>query len=210
MGAWSGHERKFTEPVALSSTPPADLPLPRRAFRLSFDLVTLRARCVEEPMGEARLGQARSQSDWRSLRPSSNQEDLRRTGALSRRSRHHRARVRFVSGHADRLRLTLLVLCRLAIPAPLRPLFDRNLQAGARLSARGRNPRTARGTAPDRKFCTNRRFGIAWLSQTHAVDGCRNGRCRTRTTTVRVPTSRVVGRHLSLLAFDTTVTDLLA
>ena len=54
----SGHRKKFTEPVALSSTQPADLPLPRRAFRLSFDLLALRARCVEEPMGEARLGQA--------------------------------------------------------------------------------------------------------------------------------------------------------
>jgi hypothetical protein len=44
--------KEFTEPVALSSTQPADLPLPRRAFRLSFGLVALRARCVEEPMGE--------------------------------------------------------------------------------------------------------------------------------------------------------------
>ena len=54
----SGHRKKFTEPVALSSTQPADLPLPRRASRLSFDLLALRARCVEETTGEARLGQA--------------------------------------------------------------------------------------------------------------------------------------------------------
>ena len=54
----SGHRKKFTEPVALSSTQPADLPLPRRASRLSFDLLALRARCVEETMGKARLGQA--------------------------------------------------------------------------------------------------------------------------------------------------------
>ena len=54
----SGHRKKFTEPVALSSTQPADLPLPRRASRLSFDLLALRARCVEEAMGKARLGQA--------------------------------------------------------------------------------------------------------------------------------------------------------
>ena len=54
----SRHRKKFTEPVALSSTQPADLPLPRRASRLSFDLLALRARCVEEPMGKARLGQA--------------------------------------------------------------------------------------------------------------------------------------------------------
>ena len=37
---------KFTEPVALSSTQPADRPLPRRAFELRFDLVALRARCI--------------------------------------------------------------------------------------------------------------------------------------------------------------------
>ena len=54
----SGHRKKFTEPVALSSTQPTDLPLPRRAFRLSFDLLALRARCVEEPTGKARPGQA--------------------------------------------------------------------------------------------------------------------------------------------------------
>ena len=38
-------EKKFTEPVALSSTRPTDRPLPRKALRLSFDLVALRARC---------------------------------------------------------------------------------------------------------------------------------------------------------------------
>jgi hypothetical protein len=36
---------KFTEPVALSSTQPTDVPLPRSAARLSLDLVALRARC---------------------------------------------------------------------------------------------------------------------------------------------------------------------
>src|SRR5688572_6224937 len=51
--------KEFTEPVALSSTRPADLPLPRRTVGLSFDLLALRARCVEEPMGESRLGQVR-------------------------------------------------------------------------------------------------------------------------------------------------------
>jgi hypothetical protein len=34
---------EFTEPVALSSTQPDDLPLPRTAFGLSFDLLALRA-----------------------------------------------------------------------------------------------------------------------------------------------------------------------
>jgi hypothetical protein len=37
--------KKFTEPVALLSTQPADLPLPRTALRRSFNLLTLRARC---------------------------------------------------------------------------------------------------------------------------------------------------------------------
>jgi hypothetical protein len=38
--------KEFTEPVALSSTQPIDRPLPRRALRLDFDLVALRARCT--------------------------------------------------------------------------------------------------------------------------------------------------------------------
>ena len=45
------HSKEFTEPVALSSTRPADLPLPRTAAGLSFDLLALRARCVEEATG---------------------------------------------------------------------------------------------------------------------------------------------------------------
>src|SRR6266852_3437512 len=36
--------KKFAEPVSLSSTPPTDLPLPRRAPRWGFDLIALRAR----------------------------------------------------------------------------------------------------------------------------------------------------------------------
>ena len=62
--------KKFTEPVALSSTLPADLPLSRRTVGLSFDLLALRARCVEEPMGARRLGQGRRSWDSRSLRDS--------------------------------------------------------------------------------------------------------------------------------------------
>ena len=69
--------RKFTEPVALSSTQPTDLPLPRRAFRLSFDLLALRARCEREPMGQCRRGQARRSSDCRTLRVSSDQSEGR-------------------------------------------------------------------------------------------------------------------------------------
>jgi hypothetical protein len=41
-------DQKFAEPVALSSTQPADRPLPRRAFRLSLNLVALRARRVDD------------------------------------------------------------------------------------------------------------------------------------------------------------------
>src|SRR6266540_4386923 len=36
--------KKFAEPVSLSSTPPADFPLPRTAARLGFVLLALRAR----------------------------------------------------------------------------------------------------------------------------------------------------------------------
>jgi hypothetical protein len=61
-------KKEFTEPVALLSTQPADLPLPRTALGRSFNLLALRARCVEEPMGEDRFGQDARRSDWRSLR----------------------------------------------------------------------------------------------------------------------------------------------
>jgi len=69
MGDRTG--KKFTEPVALLSTRPTDRPLPRRAFRLSFDLLALRARCVDEPRASSPSGQARCRSDSRSLRRSS-------------------------------------------------------------------------------------------------------------------------------------------
>src|SRR5688572_8092674 len=49
--------KEFTEPVALSSTQPADRPLPRRAFELSFDLLALRARCMRDTMGGRWVGQ---------------------------------------------------------------------------------------------------------------------------------------------------------
>ena len=52
-------KRKFTEPVALLSTQPVDLPLPRTASGLSFNLLALRARCDQEPTGGDALGQAR-------------------------------------------------------------------------------------------------------------------------------------------------------
>src|SRR5207244_2736827 len=37
-------DQEFAEPVALSSTTPAGLPLPRTAFGCGFDLLALRAR----------------------------------------------------------------------------------------------------------------------------------------------------------------------
>ena len=56
-------DQKFAEPVALSSTQPADRPLPRRAFRLSLDLIALRARREEEPNGSGGLIQVGTRWD---------------------------------------------------------------------------------------------------------------------------------------------------
>jgi hypothetical protein len=42
-------DQKFAEPVALSSTQPTGRPALRRAFRLSLDLIALRARRRREP-----------------------------------------------------------------------------------------------------------------------------------------------------------------
>jgi hypothetical protein len=58
---------KFTEPVALSSTQPDDIPLPRSAVRLRFDLLALRARCVDEPMGRRVPSQGAAWADSRTL-----------------------------------------------------------------------------------------------------------------------------------------------
>jgi hypothetical protein len=62
------HHKDFTEPVALLSTRPSDLPLPRTAARLSFDLLALRARCVEEPMGDRQERQGHLAENCRTLR----------------------------------------------------------------------------------------------------------------------------------------------
>src|SRR5215204_2412276 len=59
---------KFKEPVALSSTEPADFPLPRTALELGFDLIALRAPCRAEPSRGAPLGQERSQGECCKLR----------------------------------------------------------------------------------------------------------------------------------------------
>ena len=50
-------DQGFAEPVALSSTQPADCPLPRRVLRLGLDLVALRARRREQPKRSGRVGQ---------------------------------------------------------------------------------------------------------------------------------------------------------
>src|SRR5207302_2474140 len=44
-------QKKFVEPVALSSTSPTDVPLPRTAARRGFDLIALRARRRWESRG---------------------------------------------------------------------------------------------------------------------------------------------------------------
>jgi hypothetical protein len=60
--------KKFTEPVALLSTQPADLPLPRTALRRSFNLLALRARCEQEPTHARPEGQDSPAPDYRTLR----------------------------------------------------------------------------------------------------------------------------------------------
>jgi hypothetical protein len=65
------HE-KLTEPVALLSTQPADLPLPRTAPRRSFNLLALRARCEQEPTHASWAGQDGRATDYRTLRRFSN------------------------------------------------------------------------------------------------------------------------------------------
>jgi len=61
-------QEKFTEPVALLSTQPADLPLPRRALGRSFNLLALRARCEQEAMHSRLEGQDTPARYYRSLR----------------------------------------------------------------------------------------------------------------------------------------------
>ena len=51
--------KKFREPVALSSTEPADFPLARTALELGFDLIALRAPCKENITGLPGPGKAR-------------------------------------------------------------------------------------------------------------------------------------------------------
>jgi hypothetical protein len=54
--------------VALSSTEPADFPLPRTALKLGLDLIALRALCTDEPNGVVRSGQGRGEHLFCKLR----------------------------------------------------------------------------------------------------------------------------------------------
>jgi hypothetical protein len=88
-------EKKFTEPVALSSTPPGDIPLPRTALRLSFDLVALRARCEGQPTAGRHDRQGGRERVCRSLRSSSSARPIDghatwATGPSGRRMRRAR------------------------------------------------------------------------------------------------------------------------
>src|SRR5688572_23293268 len=60
--------QKFKEPVALSSTEPADFPLPRTALELGFDLVALRAPCRAETSRGGSGRQDRPRDDCCKLR----------------------------------------------------------------------------------------------------------------------------------------------
>ena len=60
--------KKFREPVALSSTEPADFPLSRTALELGFDLIALRALCMEEPNAVVRSEQERAERRFCKLR----------------------------------------------------------------------------------------------------------------------------------------------
>jgi hypothetical protein len=59
--------KKFTEPVALSSTNPTNLRLAPTALGSSFGLLTLRARCKRQSNGADRRGQAQSRRYARCL-----------------------------------------------------------------------------------------------------------------------------------------------
>ena len=51
---WAVLDHKFAEPVSLSSTAPADFPLPGTALEFGFDLLGSRARRKEESMASSR------------------------------------------------------------------------------------------------------------------------------------------------------------
>jgi hypothetical protein len=60
--------KKFTEPVAFSSTTPTNLRLPPTALGDSFGLLTLRARCTWNVSAGRRSRQAPGRQECRTLR----------------------------------------------------------------------------------------------------------------------------------------------
>src|SRR5581483_1537637 len=61
-------EKKFTEPVALSSPEPTGFPLPRTALGPGFDLLALRARCKRDSRPRAGRVQVGPRGEARNLR----------------------------------------------------------------------------------------------------------------------------------------------
>ena len=65
--AWTLDQKKFTEPVALSSPEPVGFPLSRTALRPSFDLLALRSRCKEDTTTHTHAVQEGENRNVRSL-----------------------------------------------------------------------------------------------------------------------------------------------
>jgi hypothetical protein len=61
-------QKKFTEPVALSSPEPIGFPLPRTAPGLGFDLLALRSRCKQHTTGDGKPDQDPARQDCRKMR----------------------------------------------------------------------------------------------------------------------------------------------
>jgi hypothetical protein len=68
QGASRPVHKNFAEPVSLSSTAPANFPLPRTVFECGFDLLALRARRRRESREPGRAVQALSEHVFRYLR----------------------------------------------------------------------------------------------------------------------------------------------
>ena len=90
-------DQKFTEPVALSSTASADLPLPGTALGCDFDLLALRARCKQHTNASAETVKGPKETKCANCalfffqQPSSDSCSLRRDQKKTRGSRAGRA-----------------------------------------------------------------------------------------------------------------------
>ena len=82
-------DQKFTEPVALSSTASADLPLPGIASGGDFVLLALRARCKQHTNALAQMVKGVEKGQVRKLRTflfgTAHEQILQRDKALKRR-----------------------------------------------------------------------------------------------------------------------------